>query len=207
MKKDLIVIVADSEMELIVNVILSRYESLGIRNITFDIESHEEHDPGCFLRAHEFVRGFEREYSYVMVLFDREGCGREKWTREKLEKDVEKRLMQCGWKDRSSAVAIDPELEIWIWSDSTCVADVLGWAGHYKAWEEWKIKQGLVKKDCYIKPKKPKELYKKTVKSAPSPKRISTNLLLKLAKQINYESCNDPAFTKLKMTLKKWFGY
>ena len=45
-QKDLIILVADKNMEFAVRGILTRLEALGIRDITYDLYVHPERDPG-----------------------------------------------------------------------------------------------------------------------------------------------------------------
>lgn len=51
-------------------------------------------------------------------MFDYEGSGREGQKVEVLEKQVRELLEKNGWDDRAIAVILEPELEIWLWSDS-----------------------------------------------------------------------------------------
>jgi hypothetical protein len=109
---DLVVLVADGQMDSTVRGLLGRGPSLQIRTPRFDSFVHPEKDPGCLLRGHEFLRPFHKQYSHALLVFDLEGCGRTDVPREDLEGEVEQRLSQSGWDDRAAAIAIDPELEI-----------------------------------------------------------------------------------------------
>ena len=77
----------------------------------------------------EFLRSFSRRYRYALVMFDREGCGKEDRSRDELESDMELKLQNSGSPDRSAVVVIDPELEVWLWTDSSQLDQVAGWAG------------------------------------------------------------------------------
>ena len=83
-RKDLVILVADKDIEFAVRGLLSRGPSFGIRLPLFDTYVHPERDPGCFLKGHDFLRPFYRTYSYAMVMFDCEGSGRENNAREEL---------------------------------------------------------------------------------------------------------------------------
>jgi hypothetical protein len=62
------------------------------------------------------------------VLFDYYGCGAEhEMAPEEIEDEVEEKLSRSGWEDRARCVVIDPELEVWVWSDSPEVDRCLGW--------------------------------------------------------------------------------
>ena len=125
---DLILLVPDSNTEYTMKGLLARHQAIGIRQIDFNVVRHPERDPGCFLRAPDFLRLFRRDYHHALVLLDREGSGRESRSRLELEEDLEGRLA-TEWSERSAVVVIDPELEIWLWSDSPEVDAVLGWQG------------------------------------------------------------------------------
>ncbi|MBM4091994.1 MAG: hypothetical protein FJ276_21565, partial [Planctomycetes bacterium] len=135
--KDLIALVADGQMEFTLRGLLTRGRSLLFRQITADIYVHPGKDPGCLRRGHEFLRPFSRQYSHALVMHDREGCGREESSRETLEAEMESRLNGSGWRNRCAAIVIDPELEVWVWSDSPEVAQVLGWGGDEPPLADW----------------------------------------------------------------------
>lgn len=82
--KDLVVLVADGQMEFAVRGLLTRGPSLAFREVAFDVYVHPAKDAGCRLRGHEFLRPFTRQYAHALVMHDREGCGCESVTREEL---------------------------------------------------------------------------------------------------------------------------
>jgi hypothetical protein len=68
---DLIVLVADKNMEFSMKGILQRPEALEIINLSFKIYSHIEKDPGCFLWGHDFLRPFVNKFRHALVMLDR----------------------------------------------------------------------------------------------------------------------------------------
>ncbi|MEJ5295819.1 MAG: hypothetical protein WHT28_11335 [Fimbriimonadales bacterium] len=86
MKKDLVILVADRDMEQTLLGLLSRPKALGIREVSYDIFAHPGRDPGVFLQGAEFLRPFTDQYDFALVLFDREGCG------------VRRSVLQKTWK-------------------------------------------------------------------------------------------------------------
>ncbi len=140
--KDLIVLAADGQIEATLRGLLTRGASLQIREITADIYVHPGKDPGCLLRGHDFLRPFSRQYEHALILCDREGCGQQDRPRETLEKQIEGRLAISGWVGRAAAVVLDPELEIWVWSDSPEVDRSLGWAGRQPSLTDWLVSEG-----------------------------------------------------------------
>ncbi len=203
LQRDLIVLVADKDMESAVKGILSRPESLGIRSITFDCYIHPSRDSGCFLEGHSFIRLFQRSHTYALIMFDHDGCGREKWDRARLEVEVEQRLLDSGWENRSAAIVLQPELEIWVWSDSPEVDKILGWGNREPSLRTWLNAKGFLHSD-QTKPDRPKEAVEKALRSAAKP--LSPMLYFQLAQTVSFNRCADPAFAKLKEILKNWFA-
>jgi hypothetical protein len=201
--KDLIVLTSCKNSEHAIKGILSRQESLGIRNLTYDIHINVKRDPGCLLISHHILRLYLNSYSYALVLFDHEGCGKEKKvSRETLELRVETLLSKNGWDTRAAAIVIDPELDIWVWSDSPHVDKILGWRGRQPDLRTWLAQQGFLP-ILNAKPKRPKEAMEAVLKL--THKARSSSIYKNLAEVVGLQHCNDPAFIKLKTTLRNWF--
>ncbi len=202
--KDLVILAADSNIESTLEGLLSRTPSLHIHPIQYKINVYQKRtDPGCYKRAHDFLRPFMKQYHYALVMFDREGCGHENLTREQLETSVEEQLYQSGWKNRAAAIVFDPELEIWVWSDSPHVATILGWKQQYSPLKNWLITQEFLSED-EVKPARPKEAMVAVLKTVS--KKRSSKIYRQLAEKVSLERCSDPAFLKLKQTLQSWFS-
>jgi hypothetical protein len=200
--KDLVLLLADKNMQFAINGILSRPQSLSIRPVTWDTFVHPESDPGCLRRADAFLRPFVNQYRRAMVMLDREGCGRQHLPREELEAQVEESLARSGWDDRAAAVIIDPELENWVWSDSPEVERVLGWRE-----QDMQLRQWLSGKEFLSagsrKPPRPKEAMQEVLRFVRKPR--SSSIYGELARRVGFNRCEDPAFHKLKNTLSVWF--
>ncbi|MGC8988830.1 MAG: methylation-associated defense system protein MAD4 [Verrucomicrobiia bacterium] len=201
-QKDLVVLVADKDMEHAIRGILKRPRALGIRPVTTDVFTHPERDPGCYLRSHTFLRSMFKKYSKAIVLFDHDGCGAEDKTRDEMEAEVEGKLAETGWKDRSRVIVLNPELEVWLWSDSPHVPEVLGWKSPASPLPMW-LKQEGYWREGEAKPHAPKEAMEAALRAARRPR--SSSLYLQLAETVSLERCTDPAFVKLKNTLREWF--
>jgi hypothetical protein len=197
--KDLLVLVADKNMEAGLTGILKQPRRLRIRSIEFDIRVLGN-DPLVYGTSHKFLRDLQRLASYSIVVFDRHGCGSLD-AREQLESDLELRLSQNGWGHRSAAIAIDPELENWVWSDSPHVAAELGW--RHEELQRWLVDCGYRSSDS-LKPSQPKEAVKHALQLKKRPR--SSAIYRKIADHVSFDRCVDPAFTKLKMTLQSWFA-
>jgi hypothetical protein len=125
-RKDLILLVADKNMEASLRGLLSRFQSLKCRPVSFDLFVHPERDPGCLLRGHDFLRPFASRYERALVLLDHAGCGREVVETSVLESELQARVGEAGWGGRAAAIVIAPELENWVWSDSPHIDQALG---------------------------------------------------------------------------------
>jgi hypothetical protein len=153
---DFVALVPDKNTKSSFEALLSRPVALGIRELNFRVIPHPNRDAGVFKSCHEFLRPFLRLASRALVVFDREGCGREQDSRETLESRVEANLARNGWVDRSAAVAIDPELEAWVWADSPQVEAILGWKKDRAELKKWLVDRGYWNPEG-SKPRRPKE--------------------------------------------------
>lgn len=199
--KDLVVLVADKDMEFAFRGILSRFESLDITPISLDIFVHPQNDPACLKTADQYLLSFINQYRFALVAFDREGSGRTD-NREVLESEVEQRLASFGWQDRSAVIVFEPELEVWVWSRSPNVDEILGWTNQPISLRAWLIEQNYIPED-QSKPKRPKEAMEAVLRKVKKPR--SASIYLQLAQRVSLRSHTEPAFVKLQATLQKWF--
>ncbi|MGE5342922.1 MAG: methylation-associated defense system protein MAD4 [Candidatus Omnitrophota bacterium] len=202
LKKDLIILTADKDMEFSIKGILERTESLRIRKINFNVFNHPHRDPGCRKNAINYLRQYV-DYNYALVVFDKEGCGKEESAREELEKKIEEELFENGWKDRSAVIVIDPELENWLWSDSPEVEAALGWTGKSPSLREKLREKGYLIGNA-VKPYPPKTAVEYALKESHKPR--SSSIYYQIASKVSFQRCQDPAFIKLQQKLCEWFG-
>lgn len=200
---DLVVLVPDKNMESSVHGLLSRPEALGIRRINFNIHVHIERDPGCFQRGHDFLRPMAKRYSHALIMFDLHGCGYEASSKEQIEEAVGKRLSMAGWNDRGEVVVLDPELEVWVWSDSPHVGRCLGWRGQQPDLRTWLSQEGMWEPNA-SKPKHPKAAMELALRQVKKPR--SSSLYQGLATSVSLQRCEDPAFGKFKSIMHNWFA-
>jgi hypothetical protein len=202
--KDLVVLTADKNMEFAVRGLLTaRPPALGIRKVSFDTFAHPERDPGCRLKAHEFLRGFSKSYSHSIVLFDRDGCGALGKNRAELEAEVGAQLETAGWGDRAAVVVLEPELEAWVWAQSQHVEQVLGWQGPANGLREHLTQQGYWNPG-EPKPHAPKEAVEHALWRAK--KARSSAMYQRLAESVSLAGCTDDAFAKFRTVLVDWFA-
>lgn len=201
-EKDLVVLVPGKDEAETLNELLGRHQALRMRPITWQVLRHPDRDAGCRLKAAEFLRHEQSRHSHALVVFDREGCGQDHLPREELEEQVEQALRQSGWGDRAGVVVIDPELEAWVWSDSPEVANSMGWINRDDDLRSWLVAQSFLA-EGEAKPARPKEAMDRVLREMR--KRRSSAIFQKLAQNVGIQGCEDPAFRKLKRTLRQWF--
>lgn len=200
--KDLLLLTADKNMEHAVRGILARTHSLRICEISFDIQVHPQRDPGCLREGHTFLGEQIGRYRHAIVMLDREGCGKERAAREALEAELEERLHSTGWETRAAAIVLDPELEIWVWSDSPEVEQALGWAGKKPDLRSALVANELLEVD-EVKPTEPKGALIYALRKAGKPR--SSAIYYQIARNVGLKRCTDPAFKKLLELLRAWF--
>lgn len=203
MRKDLVVLVADKNMEAVMAGLLGRFQSLAIRPLSFDIFVHPRRDPGCLTGADEFLRPFSSVYRYALVLFDHEGCGRESVSAEALANEVRGQLENAGWPDRAECVVVAPELEAWAWTDSPHVARGLGWTAGTPALRAWLVEHGYWQRD-EAKPRQPKAAFEAALRQVRKPR--SSAIYGDLARSVSLTGHTEPAFLRLIQALQRWFG-
>ncbi|MEO5335011.1 MAG: hypothetical protein H7839_23605 [Magnetococcus sp. YQC-5] len=114
MKKDLLVLTADADAEAIMNAIMPRYQSIGMREICFDVKRHPMHDSGLFKDGPELTRLFKNQYEYLIIILDYHGSGCNSDV-QKCSQNLQARLDDVTWSSHSFSSIIVPEIEEWLW--------------------------------------------------------------------------------------------
>lgn len=199
---DLVVMTADRNMQVALQGVLSRPKALKIRRIRVEFLVHPHRDPGVLNSSHELLRGYLTRSEYALVVFDREGCGKLVPDRAQLECAVEENLKRAGWSTRAAAIAIDPELEAWVWSGSPHLASCLGWSSTRQSLDSWLWQNGylLTGKN---KPDRPKEALEAALRLVKKPR--SSAIYKMIAENVSLDRCTDLAFEKLRTVLRRWF--
>ena len=201
-QNDLVVLVSNKNMEATIGGLISRPQALGIRAIRAQVYVHPQRDPGCLNWGSDFLRPMIRQYIHALVMFDREGCGQEGKTREALEQMVMTQLATSGWENRAATVVLDPELEVWVWSDSPEVDRCLGWQSHRPALRTWLQSEELWPQEV-VKPPDPKEAMQRVLRQVRKPR--SSAIYGQLAQQVSFRRCTDRSFEKFGDVLRNWF--
>lgn len=197
---DLVCLVADKNMEAVVDALLERHQSLGTRAIAKQVVVHPHRDSGCYHDPVPYLRAYRRDARHGLVLFDRAWSAPAKPTTD-LEADVAAKLQQFG-ADWARCVVIDPELEIWLFRRSPVLDDALGWRelepglGH-------QLDVNNLWPAGADKPADPKAAIEWALARAKKPR--SSSIYRNIAEKLGMHGCKDTSFNRLTQTLQAWF--
>lgn len=201
--KDLVILVADKNMEFTLKGVLERIPAVeNIKVFDFDIYTHPEHDPGIYQNSHEFLRMLRPNYNYCMAILDHEGSGQETKSRIEIENEIEHNLSINGWDDHCCAVVISPELENWMWINSVHLRNAIGW-NQEKNIFDWLIDEGFKSKE-ETKPARPKESLEAALRLSNTPR--SSAIYYEISRKARYLDCTDASFNKFIDIIRRWFG-
>jgi hypothetical protein len=115
---------------------------------------------------------------------------------------IGQQLQESGWEaGRFLVIAIDPELEAWIWQDSLVVERELRHAGPSR------LRLSLAQRGLWPadqdKPPRPKEVFQQVQKENRVKK--SSAVYQRIAAAIRINTCTDTEFLRLTAQLRAWF--
>lgn len=198
---DLVVVVADKDIEQAVAGLLERHQSLRIRPITREILVHPGRDPGCYKTASALLELYVGSASRAAVVFDAAWEGRPSADSVEIEEMVDRQL-QAKWGTDGKCIVIDPEIEGWVWSRSPHVDRVLGWQGRDPSLREWLAERDLWPEDA-MKPPDPKAAFETCLREVHI--KPSAAIFKELARRVGLRHCSDASFGRLVTTLQGWF--
>lgn len=201
--KDLVVLAPDKNVSLGIKGLLSRHESLNIKEISYDIFVHPQRDPGIYRDAANFLRRLSGQYFYALVFLDHEGSGKESMTPHEMAAKIKGEIQRNGWPDRAEVIVFDPEFEIWVWIDSPHIASALGWSGDFSNLKDWLTRKGLWEQNN-VKPKRPKEAVEASLRNKGIPR--SSSIYYEIGHKVSFKKCQDQSFKRLLTILQKWFS-
>jgi hypothetical protein len=201
MKKDLLIVVADKNMEFTLRGALTRHESLGIRPIEFEIKTHPGRDGGVRTNGPDFLTPHSSSFSHGILMFDYEGSGASQQTGAETEHELDGRL-RSSWGDRAKAIVVEPEVDIWMWGATNLLVEIFEWNEGVSNLREWLNKKGYAFTP-EGKPDRPKEALEAILRQQKQPR--SASLYEKIASRIGLSKCQDPSFLRLRTQLQTWF--
>lgn len=200
---DLVVLVADKNIEYALKGLFARPQALRIRPIKADIFIHPQRDPGCVQHGVAFLSNFSELYRYGLLMFDYAGSGREQRQQPReLQETLNNELAGSVWGERARAIVLSPELEAWLWSNSPHVDDVAGWKNRQPSLRHWLTEQGWLQRGA-VKPHKPKEAFQAALRKARTQR--SSSLYQQIAEKVSLQQCTEHSFQEFRDVLRTWF--
>lgn len=199
--QDLVVLVADKNMQFALKGALLRPQALGIRPITHEFRSHMGRDGGVRSTGASVLASEHGRFQHALMLLDFEGCGQEDVDPLTLEAQLDQAL-QAVWGARAKAIVISPEVDAWVWGSDNVMREVLTWPLESPI-RDWLRERGF-SFDAAGKPQRPKEALNAM---RPVHKQARSSALYeKITSRISLANCTDAAFVRLKSQLQVWFA-
>lgn len=129
-------------MRSVLEQVLERPKSLGMRPVESVIISESLHDPACATVGAQVLMEYEKRFDHAILMFDHEGSGRERESPEEIEASLDAEFRRSAWDGRARAVVVSPELEVWLWGGSPHVDRVIGWTGRSPSLRIWLAETG-----------------------------------------------------------------
>jgi hypothetical protein len=198
--KDLVILVADKNMQFALKGALSRPIAMGIRPLSYEFRVHPGRDGGVRKTGPEILALERRVFNHALLILDFEGSGTELLAAPPLEHQLDARL-QGHWQDRARAIVIEPELDIWVWGSDNALEAAIGWSEslHIRGW----LQQRGFDFDKNGKPARPKEALEDALRKSRLPR--SSAIYEHIANRISLHRCADRAFLRLKNQMVTWF--
>lgn len=201
---DLIILVPGKDEQETLDALLSkRRNSLRIGTVRYEILVHPRRDPGCFSEAPDVLQPYINRARWALVLFDHEGSGQEQRSAEEVAQDLKERLARSGWEGRAAVLVLCPELEAWVWNDSSELDRIVGWQSRKPPLRQWMRETGFWP-EGNVKPPRPKESFQEALRQVKM--RRSSAIYRQLAECVSLERCSDDAFIQFKKLIRGWFA-
>jgi hypothetical protein len=198
--KDLIVLVADKNMQFAMQGGLDRPESLGTRPISFDFRQHPGRDGGARTNGAQVLALEKTRFSHALLVLDHEGSGAGGLGALALETQLDEQL-KSTWGDLAKAIVITPEVDIWMWGSDNKLAEVLKWP-RQESIRDW-LRDAAFDVMENGKPQRPKEALEAVFRVCKRPR--SSSAYQQIAASISLARCGDPTFLRLRDQLQRWF--
>ncbi len=198
--QDLVVLVADKNMQFALQGVLARPQALGIRPVTYVFRPHMGRDGGVRSTGAELLASEARRFRHALMVLDFHGCGREDESPLMLEATLDLDL-QAAWGERAKALVIVPEVDVWLWGADNALRESLDWSQNTPI-RDWLRVRGF-EFGIDGKPRMPKEAMQLICREQKRPR--SSALYERITKRISLKHCTDPAFGRLRGQLSAWF--
>ena len=94
--QDLVILVADKNMQFALRGALCRPAAMGIRDISFDFRMHPGRDGGVRTSGPDVLAGEQRRFTHALMVMDHEGCGKPDAPALSLEQELSKSSVRMG---------------------------------------------------------------------------------------------------------------
>ena len=199
--KDLVLLVADKNMQATLRGVLARPQAMGIRTIAFDIRVHPGRDGGSRTTGASILAVEYRRFNHALLIFDLDGSGARTDDPLMVEQALDVNL-SVQWADRAKAIVIAPELDTWMWGADSALREVLRWPLNEPI-RHWLLARDF-QFDAAGKPARPKEALEAIVRIHRQAR--SSALYEKIAGRLSLTRCHDAAFVRMRTQLRCWFA-
>lgn len=205
MTRELIILAADGTMAAVLRAFFERQFHHALACAPFDFDPTNdifnnplEKDGGVHRRSHEILRPYLKSHKHALVILDQQFGGER--PADEIRVEIEQVLNVNGWAGRSAAVVIAPELEVLLWQDNPHVERAL--LHHGEPLRQVLAQDGRWPEDI-AKPPAPKELLQALIRKNRAGAPIS--VYSQIARAVSTARCVDPAFHRIRETLREWF--
>lgn len=209
MKRPLLFLLADKDLqEACRGCFLERKDwarSFGCRHVAIEdkdlVVPAGQKDPGLFSHAAALARPFLRTHRHLVVLLDSAWDGSR--GAQQIEKRITRELVKNGRGQHNVAgIAIKPEPEAWLWSDRNAIFQALSnELDPNRRVSLRSLLQAAEGKEEQVRD--PKDELDKLRERLRIP--ASSAQFQRFAKVARIERCGDPAFARLRESLRRWF--
>jgi hypothetical protein len=197
---DLFALVADKNIQYALDGALTRPQALGIRAVSSLIKVHAGRDGGSRTTGADILALERQQHEAFLLIFDFEGSGSDAGSALVLEEQLDQELAaKVG--PNAKAIVIEPEADVWVWGSDNALAEVFEWPLAIGI-RDWLRNKGH-EFDGADKPIRPKEALEALIPVHKKPR--SSALYKKITSRISLARCHDPAYLRLRNTLRAWF--
>ena len=198
--QDLVLLVADKNMQFAIQGALSRPKALGIRPITFEFRSHPGRDGGVRSTGSLILAAERSRFTHAMMVLDFEGSGTAFSSPTLLEHSLDEQIEHI-WQNQGKTIVVAPEIDVWLWGSDNAIRDVFEWPRASSIRDFLRGKGFEFTADN--KPLRPKEALEAMVPIHRQPR--SSALYFAVTYRISLQNCTDRAFISFREQLQKWF--